>query len=246
MHNRSPSVPSEFGSNAEAAERRRGQAPPPAPGPSNKIQVHKRQEKNSMLRHLRNVAFEITPGLVADFVLGPKTCAVFISLRYHLLYPHYLIQRIKELSGHFTLRVLLCHVDVDDSETPLLEINKMAVFNDFTLVLAWSLQEAARYLETYKAYEHKSADSIQEKVDDDFLGKLQDCFGVVRSVNKSDVLTLASNFGSLKAVCDATAGELSLCPGLGEKKVARIHEALHEPLVRTHSSSRLKRNRTEG
>lgn len=48
-----------------------------------------------MLRHLRNVAFEITPGLVADFVLGPKTCAVFISLRYHLLYPHYLIQRIK-------------------------------------------------------------------------------------------------------------------------------------------------------
>lgn len=48
-----------------------------------------------MLRHLRNVPFQITPGLVADFVLGPKACAVFISLRYHLLYPHYLIQRIK-------------------------------------------------------------------------------------------------------------------------------------------------------
>ncbi|CAN0554653.1 unnamed protein product, partial [Ectocarpus sp. 12 AP-2014] len=85
-----------------------------------------------------------------------------------------------------------------------------------------------------------------KQVDDDFLGKLQDCFGVVRSVNKSDVLTLASNFGSLEAVCDATAGELSLCPGLGEKKVARIHEALHEPLVRKHSSSRPKRKRTEG
>lgn len=47
---------------------------------------------------------------------------------------------LQELSRHFTLRVLLCHVDVDDSETPLLEINKMAVLNDFTLVLAWSLQ----------------------------------------------------------------------------------------------------------
>lgn len=47
---------------------------------------------------------------------------------------------MQELSRHFTLRVLLCHVDVDDSETPLLEINKMAVLNDFTLVLAWSLQ----------------------------------------------------------------------------------------------------------
>ncbi|CAM9466180.1 unnamed protein product [Scytosiphon promiscuus] len=194
-----------------------------------------------MLRHLRNVGYQITPGLVADFVLGPKACAVFISLRYHLLYPHYLIQRIKELSRHFTLRVLLCHVDVDDSETPLLEMNKMAVLNDFTLVLAWSLQEAARYLETYKAYEQKSAESIQEKVDDDYLGKLQDCFGVIRSVNKSDVLTLASNFGSIKAVCDASAEDLAQCPGLGDKKVARIHEALHQPLVRTHSRSRRDR-----
>lgn len=52
-------------------------------------------------------------------------------------------------------------------------------------------------------------------------------------MNKSDVLTLASNFGTLKAVCDASAEELALCPGLGDKKVARIYEALHAPLSRT-------------
>lgn len=67
---------------------------------------------------------------------------------------------------------------------------------------------------------------------------------MVRSVNKSDVLTLASNFGTLKAMCDASPSELALCPGLGDKKVARIYEALHEPLVRSHN--RLKSNRTEG
>ncbi|CAM9976811.1 unnamed protein product, partial [Hapterophycus canaliculatus] len=82
------------------------------------------------------------------------------------------------------------------------------------------------------------------KVDEDYLGKLQDCFGLIRSVNKSDVLTLASNFGSIKAVCDASADELAQCPGLGDKKVARIHEALHEPLIRIHSRS--KRKRTDG
>lgn len=66
---------------------------------------------------------------------------------------------------------------------------------------------------------------------------------MVRSVNKSDVLTLASNFGSLKAVCDASAEELALCPGLGDKKVARIHEALHAPLSRV---KRLVRSQPEG
>ncbi|CAM9168394.1 unnamed protein product, partial [Ascophyllum nodosum] len=144
----------------------------------------------------------------------------------------------QELSRHFTLRILLCHVDVEDSEKPLLDINKTAVLNDFTFILAWSLQEAARYLETYKAYEQKSAESIQEKVNDDYLAKLQDCFGVVRSVNKSDVLTLASNLRSFEAMCDASAEELALCPGLGDKKVARIYEALHEPLSLTHKKKR--------
>lgn len=63
-----------------------------------------------MLRHLRNVPFQITPGLVADFVLGPKACAVFISLRYHLLYPHYLIQRIKvnEVADVQSLHAMMC------------------------------------------------------------------------------------------------------------------------------------------
>lgn len=61
-------------------------------------------------------------------------------------------------------------------------------------------------------------------------------------MNKSDVLTLAARFGSLKAVCDASAEELAACPGLGDKKVARLHEALHAPLSRT---SRLKRSRPE-
>lgn len=50
----------------------------------------------------------------------------------------------QELSKHFTLRVLLCHVDVDDSEKPLLDINRMAVLNDFTLILAWSIQVSYR------------------------------------------------------------------------------------------------------
>lgn len=92
-------------------------------------------------------------------------------------------------------------------------------------------------------FEFSPAFPFSKQVNDDYLAKLQDCLGVVRSVNKSDVLTLASNFGSLKAICGASADELALCPGIGDKKVARIHEALHEPLSRAR---KLKRSRPEG
>jgi len=62
------------------------------------------------------------------------------------------------------LRVLLVLVDDPDNVQQLLELNRLAVLSGCTLILAWTYKEAARYLETYKAYENKPATSIQEKV----------------------------------------------------------------------------------
>ena len=53
----------------------------------------------------------------------------------------------------------------------------------------------------------------------------------VRGVNKTDVITLASNFGSLKEIVSAPAESLLACPGLGEKKVKRLREAFTSPFV---------------
>ena len=44
----------------------------------------------------------------------------------------------------YRLRVLLCLVDVEDSAEPLLQVNRMALLEGCTLLLAWSTLEAAR------------------------------------------------------------------------------------------------------
>lgn len=44
----------------------------------------------------------------------------------------------------YRLRVILCLVDAEDSAGPLLEINRMALMEECTLLLAWSTLEAAR------------------------------------------------------------------------------------------------------
>ncbi|CAI5519311.1 unnamed protein product [Closterium sp. Naga37s-1] len=120
------------------------------------------QRGNPVLAHIRNVrnvrwAFgEITP----DYLLSPSSCALFLSLRYHLLHPDYLYFRIRELQKSFRLRIVLCHVDVDDVTKPLHDITKTALLNDCTLLCAWSPNECARYLETFKSYENKPADCL--------------------------------------------------------------------------------------
>lgn len=159
---------------------------------------------------------------------------------------HFFLQhiskRIQEVGRNFRLRILLVFVDDESNLATLQELNKIAFACDFTLILAWSNAECARYLETFKAYEGKSATAIQEKVETEFLPKLTSVLTNIRSVNKTDVITLMDVFGSFGSICRASEQELALCPGIGDKKVKRLHRALHEPF----QPSRLKAARIEG
>lgn len=107
--------------------------------PLNAIIVSRRQQGNPALKHIRNVRWQFGD-IVPDFLLGQNACALFLSLRYHLLHPEYIIHRIKQLQRAYRLNVLLVHVDVDDVIKPLADITKAAILHDCTMVCAWSDQ----------------------------------------------------------------------------------------------------------
>ncbi|EIE20407.1 DNA repair protein rad10, partial [Coccomyxa subellipsoidea C-169] len=214
----------------------------------NAVLVSKRQEGNPVLKHIRNVRWQFTD-IVPDYQMGPNTCALFLSLRYHLLKPTYIYGRIKELQRAFRTRVLLCHVDVDDVVEPLAQVTKAALLNDCTLICAWSHEECARYLETYKAYESKPADAIQGRTEEDYLSKLTAALTTVRGVNKTDVLTLGGAFKTAAGVMRANMQQLSALPGIGPTKacpckmhlscsrteLVAIHMQSLDTLTRRHS-----------
>ncbi|XP_030505820.2 DNA excision repair protein ERCC-1 [Cannabis sativa] len=197
----------------------------------NAILVSHRQKGNPLLKHIRNVRW-VFADIVCDYLLGQGSCALYLSLRYHLLHPDYLYYRIRELQKNFKLRVVLCHVDVEDVVKPLLEVTKTALLHDCTLLCGWSLEECGRYLETIKVYENKSADIIQGQMDTDYLSRLNHALTTVRHVNKTDVVTLGTTFGSLSHIMDASMEDLARCPGIGERKVKRLHDTFHEPFKR--------------
>ncbi|TPX43350.1 hypothetical protein SeMB42_g04754 [Synchytrium endobioticum] len=184
----------------------------------NAILVNSNQNGNTVLKCIRNVAWEYSD-IIPDYQMGSTACALFLSLKYHRLHPEYIFTRIKQLARSFTLRIMLVMIDVADHQSALRELSKICVINDFTLILSWSAEEAGRYLETFKAYESKPPDFIKEKVDDDYLSKLTDVLTQVKSVNKTDVVTLATTFGSLRNIIAATPEELNMCPGFGDQKV---------------------------
>ncbi|KAK3084128.1 hypothetical protein FSP39_008667 [Pinctada imbricata] len=201
------------------------------PGKMNSIIVNARQRGNPILKHIRSIPWEygdINP----DYLLGQTTCALYLSLRYHQLNPNYIHERLKKLGKSFELRVLLVQVDVKEPHHLVKDLAKICILADCTLILAFSTEEAGRYLETYKIYESKPPDAIMEKTEKDYMSKMVDCLTSIKSVNKTDVMTLLSAFGSLEGVSKASEEEISLCPGFGPQKAKRVHDMFQEPFLK--------------
>ncbi|XP_037542312.1 DNA excision repair protein ERCC-1 [Nematolebias whitei] len=205
-------------------------------GSGSSIIVSPRQRGNPILKFVRSVPWEFGE-VVPDYVLGQTTCALFLSLRYHNLNPNYIHDRLKLLGNTFTLRVLLVQVDVKDPHHALQELARICIMADCTLILAWSPEEAGRYLETYKSYEKKPADLLKEQVEKDYLSKVTDCLTTVKSVNKTDAVTLLSTFSSVEGIINASKEELVLCPGLGPQKARRLHDVLHKPFLKSKTEN---------
>jgi DNA excision repair protein ERCC-1 len=195
-----------------------------------------------LLPHIRNVGWEYAENIRPDLVLSSSVCVYLLLVSYHILHPHFIVRRMKDLGRDYRSRVLIAIVDggigvsqmaSTSDDKAFVELNKLCFVHDFTLVLAWSAAEAGRYVETLKVYESKPSVAIQEKAETEFIPQVTRLLTTVPSVNKTDAATLMSGFSSVAGVCRADDRQLVLCPGVGAKKARRLFQVLHAPL---HSS----------
>jgi len=203
------------------------QALPSRQGPS-AILVSTRQKGNPILNYVKSIPWEYSD-IPCDYVLGATTGALFLSLKYHRLHPEYVYSRIRQLGKNYNLRILLIMVDITNHEEALKELSKTSMINNLTLILSWSAQEAGRYLELFKSYEHASPASIRAHQAETYRESLTEFVTTPRNINKTDAASLISNFGSLRAAVNAEPEELALVPGWGEKKVKAWHRIVREP-----------------
>lgn len=218
--------PGSSSATAPKVQQAKPQVLPNRAAPSSII-VSPRQKGNPSLNYIRSLPWEYGD-IPADYILGATTCALFLSLKYHRLHPEYVYTRIRALGHKYNLRILLTMVDIQNHEESLKELSKTSMINNLTLILCWSAQEAGRYLELYKSYEHASPTSIRAHQVTSFSEKLVEFITVPRSINKTDALSLVSAFGSVRAAVNARPEEIGEIPGWGEKKVQRWCETVRE------------------
>ncbi len=194
------------------------------------IRAHVKQKEfplHSSITHVNINYFDGDPNTQPDFIIGVSTCAVVCGLSHHKAHPKYIELRMRPLK--FQLRILFLVVNFDDIKS-INDVNRICFELGCTLIVVWSLDECAKYLEHYAFADfHKSSASIQQKEETEFVPRVSQVLTNVRSINKTDVLTLLDTFGSVENLCKANEQQLVLCPGLGDLKVKRLHAALHAP-----------------
>lgn len=205
------------------------QALPRRTGPA-AIIVSARQKGNPVLDKIKSMPWEYADVQKGpDYILGVTTCALFLSLKYHRLHPEYIYTRIKELQGKFALRIILCMVDITNHEETLKELSKTSLINNVTIVLCWSAAEAGRYLELFKTYENAAPTSIKQHQSTTYSDRLVDFVTAPRSINKTDAVSLVSQFGTIRTAVNARHEEVSTIAGWGEKKVQQWCKSVQEP-----------------
>lgn len=207
------------------------------------LHVSTKQRGNLVLNHIRNVPTAFSK-MVPDYIMSPTSCALFLSIKYHQLYPNYIHRRLGELESDFKVRILLVLVDVEDNAKIILQLNALSVRNNMTLILAWTEKEAARYLESYKALNRKDASIIQRKEAKNYVDQVAEFIIAAKPVNKTDSANLLYHFSNVQAIIAASKDELALCPGLGHIKVQRLHDAFHQPFS-THAAAKRRKRKLE-
>lgn len=200
---------------------------PKRTGP-NSIIVSPRQKGNPVLNNIKSMPWEYGD-IPADYVLGVTTCALFLSLKYHRLHPEYIYTRIRNLQGKYNLRIILVMVDIPNHEESLRELSKTSLINNVTLILCWSAAEGGRYLELFKTYENAAPTSIKQRQSTSYSDRLVDFVTTPRSINKTDAVSLVSQFGSIRTAVNARHEDVAMIAGWGEKKVQQWCAAVREP-----------------
>uniref|UniRef100_A0A914SAT3 ERCC1-like central domain-containing protein n=1 Tax=Parascaris equorum TaxID=6256 RepID=A0A914SAT3_PAREQ len=216
---------------------------------SSKLAINRRrQEGNPVLKYIRNVPFEW-----ADI-------KVVFSIDFIEKTPHLILQLSevtnfqadfeagKEMDGaDYIIKVLLVLVNVDQ-RFMLRELNLFCYRTGWTLVLCYSPEEAAEYLENFHMAKNKNeqtavtAMQAKKKKRQGISETNESCQQIqravdllcgIRSISTSDAQRLIGTFGSIAAIANADIERLSLCPGLGPVKAENIFTFFRIPFIKT-------------
>ena len=203
------------------------------------------QRGNPLWGHVRSCSYRFAEAESdmrgADYILGAGTAGLFVSLRFHLLNPTYVSQRLAGVRGRWARVLLFVYADAPRQAVvgALDGVQLAAVSGGATTLVAWSWEEVARYIEAARCLDGRSAALIRDRRPDksgkrhrltDAADDIDFALRPLRpTVNATDVRLLLATMGTLQSVAEAPRAAWAGVRGMGPQKVALLQHAMRDP-----------------
>lgn len=188
------------------------------------LQISVKQKGNNVIDFLKEIPWTFNETITTDYEINTSISIIFISIRFHLCKPEYIYKKIKS-QRKYKVQVLLVLVDVKNYEKCTEELFYVADKYGFTMVLAFSNEEAGKYIKSFAL--PKSINMIRKKPSSE-REQIVEFITAFPKFNKTDAVQLMNSSSSVFDLVK-NIDDMKHVFGLGDKKINFFKFYLDKP-----------------
>jgi DNA excision repair protein ERCC-1 len=165
---------------------------------------------------------------VADFTIGKDLAVLFLTLKYHRQHPDYLSKRLIDFRGSFSVRLLLFLVNDENPDRIVSRMTSVMFANNMNLILAFTYEEAARWLLTLYNTQDSGLDDLRA-MNETQLETATDAFHAI-GLSKREAEGLLKGFPTVADVLLAPREEIARVGAVSERKIDTLLTMITDPL----------------
>lgn len=185
------------------------------------IKVNKLQKGNGLMGFMKaNYVYE--DGLTCDFEINKKISVLFLSIKFYVSHPEYILKRITKL-GDYKLNVVMVLLDATNFEHTLRELYRII---PSTIVCCKNYEECANYIKNFSVAEQNITDicSVKEKTVNNFLCALL-------KTKENNFACFKSKYKNIKDILLSNQTEFEKIPGISKQKAKSMENFLDKSFV---------------
>jgi DNA excision repair protein ERCC-1 len=193
------------------------------------LSISLRQQGNPMIPTLQsNSEVTFIDSSVADFMIGKDLAVLFLTLKYHRQHPDYLTERLRGFRGSFPVRLLLFLVNDENPDRVISRLTSIGFANNLNLILAFTYEEAARWLLTLYNTQDSGVDDLRA-MNESHIETATDAFHAI-GLSRREAEGLLNGFPTVGEALLAPRETLGKVPALNEKKIDSLMAVISGPL----------------
>ncbi|ORD98478.1 ERCC1 [Hepatospora eriocheir] len=187
------------------------------------IKVSSVQKGNVVISYLKQRNWQYDHNITCDYEINKTIGVLFLSLKYHVTKPEYVLKRLLKLNKSYRIKILMIHVDVPNYNSV---IKPLYDHQDVTIILCKNQEECVEYIKNFEKSNEGSSEILRNKE-----SSIERFLLDIPKVTQSEVNRIRSKYTNLISLMNSKETELTETFGVGKRKAKSILDIFNKKFI---------------